>query len=259
MSGAQHIARPRVPLDAARFGGTMGRMKVIIVGASGMVGQGVLRECLLDPGVQRVLVVGRRPLDAVPRGTTREKLVERVVPDLTDLSAIEGELAGYDACFFALGVTSVGMTEEAYRKVTYDITAAFAAALARQSPASTFVFVSGAGTDATEKSPTMWARVKGAAENVVAKAGFKAAYMFRPGIIQPRHGIVSRTAAYNVLYILLWPVVMLIRLLSPGSITSTDRVGRAMLAAARGGAPKTILGNADINALAASSPAPKIG
>jgi uncharacterized protein YbjT (DUF2867 family) len=227
-------------------------MKVIVVGASGMVGQGVLRECLLDPEVERVLVVARRPLDAVPRGTTRDKLAERVASDMTDLSALEGDLAGYDACFFCLGVTSVGMAEDAYRKVTYDITQAFARTLARLNPGMTFVFVSGRGTDSTEKGPTMWARVKGAAENVVAAAGFKAAYMFRPGIIQPRHGITSRTPAYKVLYVLLWPVVMLMKLFSPGSITSTDRVGRAMLAAAKRGAPKTILESPDINALAAS-------
>jgi uncharacterized protein YbjT (DUF2867 family) len=230
-------------------------MKVLVVGASGMVGQGELRECLLDPGVERVLVVGRRLLDHVPRGTTRDKLVERVVADMTDLSAIEADLAGLDACFFCLGVTSVGMTEDAYRKVTYDITAAFANTLARVSPGLTFVFVSGRNTDSTEKGPTMWARVKGAAENVVARAGFKAAYMFRPGIIQPRHGIVSRTTAYRVLYVLLWPLVVLMRMLSPQSVTTTDRVGRAMLVAARRGAPKTILENGDINALAASSPA----
>jgi uncharacterized protein YbjT (DUF2867 family) len=226
-------------------------MKIIVVGASGMVGQGVLRECLLDPEVERVLTVGRRPLGAVPAGTTRDKLVDRVVPDLTDLSAIEGELAGYDACFFCLGVTSVGMTEEAYRKVTYDITAAFAKVLARLNPGMTFVFVSGRGTDATEKGPTMWARVKGAAENVVASAGFRATYMFRPGIIQPMHGIVSRTKAYRVLYVLLFPLVLLMKALAPNTITTTERVGRAMLVAAKRGAPKKLLENGDINALAA--------
>jgi len=212
-----------------------------------------LRECLLDPEVERVLVVGRRPLGAVPRGTTRDKLVDRVVPDLTNLSSIEGELAGYDACFFCVGVTSVGMTEEAYRKVTYDITAAFAGVLARLNPSMTFVFVSGAGTDTTEKGPTMWARVKGAAENVVAKAGFKAAYMFRPGLIQPLHGIVSRTFAYRLSYALLFPLVALLRWLFPAAITTTERIGRAMLEAAKRGAPKAILGNRDINALVASS------
>jgi uncharacterized protein YbjT (DUF2867 family) len=220
-------------------------MKVILVGASGMVGQGVLRECLLDPDVERVLAVGRRPL-----GRTEAKLVDRVVPDLTDLSAIEGDLAGYDACFFCLGVTSVGMTEDAYRKVTYDITAAFAKVLARLNPGMTFVFVSGANTDSTAKGPVMWARVKGAAESVVREAGFKAAYMFRPGLIQPLHGITSRTRAYRLAYTLLWPLVVLLRWLMPRSVTTTENVGRAMLEAARRGAPKTLLENADINDLA---------
>ena len=220
-------------------------MRVIVVGASGMVGQGVLRECLLDRDVERVLVVGRRAL-----GQTDAKLVEKTVSDLTDLSSVEGELAGYDACFFCLGVTSVGMTEEQYRKVTYDITAAFVKVLARQSPGLTFVFVSGRGTDSTEKGNVMWARVKGAAENLVLGAGFKAAYMFRPGVIQPLHGIRSRTAAYRVLYTLFSPAFALTKLVSPKSITTTEVVGRAMLEAARHGAPKTHLENADINALA---------
>jgi uncharacterized protein YbjT (DUF2867 family) len=221
-------------------------MKIIVVGASGMVGQGVLRECLLDPEVERVLVVGRRPLGREPHG----KLVERVVPDLTDLSAIEGDLAGLDACFFCLGVTSAGLKENAYRKVTYDLTVAFADALGKQSPGLTFVFVSGRGTDETEKGSVMWARVKGAAENYVRRAGFKAAYMFRPGIIEPMHGIVSRTRAYRVLYVVLRPLVALIKLFFPASITTTERVGRAMLVAAKRGAPKEILENPDINALA---------
>jgi uncharacterized protein YbjT (DUF2867 family) len=226
-------------------------MKVIVVGATGMVGQGVLRECLLDPGVERVLVVGRRSL-----GQSDAKLLERVVPDLTDLAAIEGELAGYDACFFCLGVTSVGLKEDQYRKVTYDITAAFVRSLARQSPGLTFVFVSGRGTDSTEKGPVMWARVKGAAENLVLQGGFKAAYMFRPGVIQPLHGIRSRTRAYRVLYTLFSPVFALMKIVSPSSIATTETIGRAMLVAARGGASKTILENADINDLAGSSSGP---
>lgn len=227
-------------------------MKVIVIGATGMVGQGALRECLLDADVERVLVVGRRALAGVPKGATRDKLVERVVPDLTDLSAIEGDLAGYDACFFCLGVTSAGMKEEAYRRVTYDLTVAIGGVLARLNPGMTFVFVSGRGTDSTEKGGVMWARVKGAAENAILKMGFKAAYMFRPGIIEPKHGIVSRTAAYRFLYVVLWPVVLLVKLLAPNSVTTTERVGRAMLVAARRGAPKTFLENGDINALAAS-------
>jgi uncharacterized protein YbjT (DUF2867 family) len=224
-------------------------MKILVVGASGMVGQGVLRECLLDPEVERVLVVVRRTLGRAPDA----KLVERVVPDLTNLSAIEADLVGLDACFFCLGVTSAGLTEEAYRKVTYDLTVAFADALAKTSPSLTFVFVSGRGTDDSEKGSIMWARVKGAAENHVRRAGFKAAYMFRPGIIEPLHGIVSRTRAYRVLYVLLKPLVALIKLFWPASITTTERVGRAMLIAAKRGAPKPILENPDINALAEGS------
>jgi uncharacterized protein YbjT (DUF2867 family) len=220
-------------------------MKVLVVGASGMVGQGVLRECLLDPEVERVLVVGRRPLGRDPHA----KLVERVVPDLTNLSAIGADLAGLDACFFCLGVTSAGLQEDAYRKVTYDITVAFVDALAKASPGLTFVFVSGRGTDDTEKGTVMWARVKGAAENYVKKAGFKATYMFRPSVIEPLHGIVSRTRAYRVLYVVLRPLVALIKLFFPASITTTERVGRAMLVAAKRGAPKAILENPDINAL----------
>jgi uncharacterized protein YbjT (DUF2867 family) len=224
-------------------------MKVVLFGATGMVGQGVLRECLLDPDVEKVLVVGRRTIGS--SGKTDAKLVERVVPDLTDLSSIEADLAGYDACFFCLGVTSVGLTEDAYRKVTLDISVAAGRALARQSPGLTFVFVSGRGTDGTEKGPTMWARVKGAAENAILGMGFKAAYMFRPGIIEPKHGIKSRTPAYNVLYVLLRPLVWLIGRLAPDSITTTERVGRAMLVAAKRGAPQKYLENKDINSLAA--------
>jgi uncharacterized protein YbjT (DUF2867 family) len=228
-------------------------MKVIVVGASGMVGQGVLRECSLDPEVERVLVVGRR---ALATGHRDAKLVERVVPDLTNLSAIEGDLAGWDACFYCLGVTSAGMTEEAYRKVTFDITAAFSNVLPRLNPGMTFVLVSGAGTDSTERGRVMWARVKGAAENVVLKAGFKAAYMFRPGLIQPLHGITSRTAVYRFLLKWLAPVVALSRLLFPAAVTTTENVGRAMLEAAKRGAPKTHLENRDINALALAASAP---
>ena len=230
-------------------------MKVIVVGASGMVGQGVLRECLLDADVERVLVVGRRAL-----GQTDPKLVERVVPELTDLSAIEADLQGYGACFFCLGVTSVGLTEEAYRKVTYDITAAFVKALAPSAAGMTFVFVSGRGTDGTEKGKVMWARVKGAAENLVLGAGFQAAYAFRPGVIQPLHGIRSRTPAYRILYAAFSPVFGAMKLLSPQSIVTTETMGRAMLEAARRGAPQKLLENRDINALVASrSAAPPAG
>jgi len=151
-------------------------MKIMLFGATGMVGQGVLRECLVDCDVTRVLCVGRKPT-----GQQHPKLSELVVPDMTDYSAVEDKLSGFDACFFCLGVSSVGMTETDYRRITYDLTLAAAQPLARLNPQMTFIYVSGAGTDSTERGSTMWARVKGATENALMRLPFRAAYMFRPG------------------------------------------------------------------------------
>src|SRR5882672_558045 len=161
-------------------------MKVILFGASGMVGQGVLRECLLDRDVEKILAIGRSA-SAQPHG----KLVERVLADLTDLSSLQAELSGYGACFFCLGTSAVGMTEADYRRVTYDLTLSVARTLAAASPGMTFIYVSGSGTDSTGRGRSMWARVKGETENALLRLPFKAAYMFRPGLIQPLHGIVS--------------------------------------------------------------------
>ena len=163
-------------------------MKVILFGATGMVGQGVLRECLLDAGVESVLAVGRSPT-----GQRHAKLREIVHDDFLDYSAIESELTGYDACFFCLGVSSVGMNEERYRHLTYDITLAAARTLAKLNPQMVFVYVTGRGTNSTEHGSLMWARVKGKTENDLLKLPFKAAYMFRPAGIQPLHGIRSKT------------------------------------------------------------------
>jgi uncharacterized protein YbjT (DUF2867 family) len=219
-------------------------MKAILFGASGMVGQGVLRECLLDSDVERVLVVGRGSL-----GQKDAKLGELVLPDLFALSAAEPELTGWDACFFCLGASSAGMTEAAYRRVTYDLTLSVATTLARLNPAMTFVYVSGTGTDSTEHGRTMWARVKGATENALLRLPFKAAYMFRPGVIQPLHGIVSKTSSYRILYTLMAPLLPLLKATLPRYVTTTEQVGRAMLRVARDGAPKRILESVDINAL----------
>jgi uncharacterized protein YbjT (DUF2867 family) len=220
-------------------------MKIILFGATGMVGQGVLRECLADRGVTGVLCVVRGPT-----GQTHDKLRELVHPDFTDFSSVESELTGYDACFFCLGVSSVGMTEEAYGRVTYDITMAAATTLARRTPGMTFVYVSGAGTDSTEKGRSMWARVKGKTENALLALPFKAAYMFRPGFIQPMHGIVSKTKLYRAAYAVTAPLYPLWKRILPDSISTTELVGRAMLAVARHGAPKTLLENRDINTVA---------
>jgi len=220
-------------------------MRVIIFGATGMVGQSVLRECLLDEGVKGVLSIGRSKT-----GQQHDKLREIVHRDLTDYASIADELAGYDACFFCLGVSSSGMTAEDYRRVTHDTAVAAGRALVAASPSMTFVFVSGAGTDA--KSKTMWARVKGEAENAILAMPFTGKYAFRPGLIRPMHGITSRTRSYRVLYAVIRPIVPLLDALFPSYVTTTERVGRAMLNVARKGFSKPILENADINAAAAS-------
>jgi uncharacterized protein YbjT (DUF2867 family) len=222
-------------------------MKVIIFGATGMVGQAALRECLLDPDVERVLTVGRSAT-----GRKHEKLRELVHADLTDYSRIAGELAEYDACFFCLGISSAGMSEADYRRVTVDIAVAAGRALAQSNPGMTFIFVSGTGADETGKSRTMWARVKGEAENATLALPFKGAYAFRPAFIRPMHGITSRTRSYRVLYASTWPFVPLAMALFPRHVTTTEKIGRAMLSVARHGAPKRTLDTADINAAAAA-------
>mgnify|MGYP003575188793 CR=1 FL=1 len=219
-------------------------MDVVIFGATGMVGQGVLRECLLDPDVKRVVTIVRSAT-----GQQHPKLEEIVHADLLDLSPIESRLSGLDACFYCLGVTSTGMTEEAYTRVTYDMTVVAAATLSRLNPQMTFVFVSGAGTDSTERGRIMWARVKGRAENALQRFPFKAAYIFRPGVIQPMHGIRSRTKAYQLFYTIAGPVIPLLKRMFPKLITSTQQIGRAMLVLAKQGGPKTIYESADINRL----------
>jgi len=220
-------------------------MNVILFGATGMVGQGVLRECLAAPDVTRVLAVGR-----LPTGQHHEKLLELVIADLVDLGSHEAELAGFDACFFCLGVSSAGMGEADYRRVTKDLTLAVAGLLARVDPGMTFIYVSGAGTDSSERGRTMWARVKGETENALLRLPFRAAYMFRPAYIQPVHGVRSRTRWYALLYAALGPLYPVWKTLFPRWVTTTERVGRAMLVAARRGAPGPVLENGDINALA---------
>jgi uncharacterized protein YbjT (DUF2867 family) len=219
-------------------------MKIILFGATGMVGQGVLRECLLDPGVETVLSVGRSPT-----GQHHAKLREIVHDNFLDYSAIESQLAGFDAGFFCLGVSSVGMGEERYRNLTYDITLAAATTLARLNPGMVFIYVTGAGTDSTEQGRVMWARVKGKTENDLLKLPFKAAYMFRPGAIQPLHGARSKTAWVQAVYAASWPLWSVLRRLSPRLVTSTEQIGRAMIRVAREGYPRKVLEMEDINSL----------
>jgi uncharacterized protein YbjT (DUF2867 family) len=211
-----------------------------------MVGQGVLRECLLDPEVTQVLSVVRSP-----SGKSHPKLRELVHRDFFDFSSVASEFAGYEACFFCLGATSAGKSEVEYSRITYDITLAAAEPLARLNPGMTFVFVSGAGSDSTEQGRTMWARVKGRAENALLRMPLET-YVFRPGLIQAMHGIESRTALYRIPYKVLGPFVPWLRRRFPRYVTTTEQIGRAMLAVAKRGAPKRILESEDINALPSS-------
>ncbi len=219
-------------------------MRVLILGASGMVGQGVLRECLLAADVTDVVSVGRSPLEFADK-----KLRSVVVADLFSFDVDPENLSDVDACFYCLGVSSTGMSAEAYQRVTLDLTLAVADALAAHSPDPTFIYVSGAGTSETGRM--RWARVKGRTERELI-ARFPKAYMFRPGIIQPLHGVRSRTRLYRVLYTVATPLVGLLRRISPRLIVTTEEVGKAMLAVARHGAPTKYLENADIAALARS-------
>jgi uncharacterized protein YbjT (DUF2867 family) len=217
-------------------------MKVILFGATGMVGQGVLRECLLDPDVQEILSIVR-----TPSGQQHKKLRELVQADFFDFSAIESQISGFDTCFFCLGVSSAGMTEAEYRRVTYDITMAAAHTLVKLNPSMTFMFVSGAGTDSTGSGRSMWARVKGQTENALLRLPFKAAYMFRPAVIVPPHGIRSKTRLYRVTYAVAAPLLRLLSPWLPKYMTTGEQIGRAMIGTAKHGSAKSVLESADIN------------
>ena len=218
-------------------------MRVLLFGASGMVGAGVLRECLRDDRVSAVVAVGRSPL-----GRTHPKLREVPHADLFDLSAVADQLAGVDACFFCVGVSSAGMRADEYRRLTYDLTTAVAEVVAERSPGTTFVYVSGAGTSA--RSRQNWARVKAATETALAAMPLRT-WFFRPGYIQPLHGITSRTRLYSALYRVVGPLYPVLRRLVPDHVTTTEAVGRAMISVAADGWPHQALTNADVNAAAA--------
>lgn len=219
-------------------------MRVLLFGATGMVGQGVLRECLLAADVQEVVAVGRTPL-------TQEhgKLHQVLHGDMLDFQPLENLLQGFDACFFCLGVSSAGMNEVKYTHLTYDLTLVAASTLARLNPQMTFIYVSGAGTDSSEAGKSMWARVKGKTENDLLKLPFRAAYMFRPGAIQPLHGVRSKTAWVQAIYVAAAPLLSWLSRVAPKYVTTTEQMGRAMISVARDGYPKPVLESEDINRL----------
>ena len=221
-------------------------MKVVVFGASGMVGAGVLLECVEDPRVQSVLVVGRSR-----SGIAHPKVREILHQDFFDYTPITAEFADCDACFFCLGVSSVGMNEDAYRHLTYDLTISAAAAMVSVNSRLTFCYVSGAGTDSTERGRLMWARIKGRTENALLAMPFKSAFMFRPGFIQPLKGVRSK-AWYQILYGLIGPLSALLVKRFPRYATTTEMMGRAMIQVAAAGYPKRILESEDINRLGAA-------
>ena len=223
-------------------------MKVLVFGATGMVGQGVLRECLRDQEVELAVTVGR-----TATGARDAKLREIVHGDLSSYAGIERELTGFDACFFCLAVSSSGMKEAEYERVTYGLTLAAAEMLSRVNPGMTFIYVSGAGTDSSERGRIMWARVKGRTENALLRLPLKA-FMFRPGLIEPLDGIQSKTAVYRVFYKLGGPLLPVLRWALPNQVVTTREIGRAMLAVARRGYEKRILEAKDIRAVVRGEP-----
>jgi hypothetical protein len=217
-------------------------INAIITGTTGMVGKAVLLECLEHPKVNSVLVINRKSI-----GMKHPKLKEIIHADFFDLTPIANQLKGYNACFFCLGVSSMGLNEAEYHKYTYDLTIHFAEVIASVNPTMTFNYVSGAGTDSTEKGKVMWARVKGKTENKVSTM-FKSVYLFRPGAILPEKGVKSKVKTYNVLYVLMKPFFPLLRKMN--SITTSSRVGQAMINSVLKGYEQQHLENTDINLLA---------
>jgi uncharacterized protein YbjT (DUF2867 family) len=223
-------------------------MNIVLFGATGMVGQGVLRECLLSPDVSSVLAIGRSPLPQ-----QHPKLRSLVHADLHNYESISADLKEIDAAYFCLGITSAGMSEPDYTRITYDITLAAANALAALNSRLTFIYISGVGADSTENGRTMWARVRGKTENALLRLPIHA-YILRPGVIIPLHGIQSRTTLYRVLYSLTSPIFPLLQRLFPKQILTTEEVGQAMLKLTKSSWPKKILEPPDVHALLNSQP-----
>jgi uncharacterized protein YbjT (DUF2867 family) len=217
------------------------KIKAIITGATGMVGEGVLHECLQHPDVEQVLVINRKPA-----GVSHPKLREIIHSNFFDLSPIEKQLTGYNACFFCLGVSSVGMKEAEYRRLTYDLTLRVAELLAKLNPDMTFGYISGAATDSTEQGRSMWARVKGATENALMRLPFKKAYMFRPGFLRATKGL-RNTLSYYKYVAWLYPIG---RALYPAGFSTLQELGLAMIKSVSLGYEKPILEVKDIVALA---------
>lgn len=219
-------------------------MKAIILGSTGMIGKSVLIECLESEEFTKVLVINRQPVN-----TAHQKLKEIIQHDFFDLSTVRDQLGGFDVCFFCMGISSVGMSEEQYRKITFDLTLNFARTLLSVNPDAVFCYVSGAGTDGTEKGRIMWARIKGMTENALLKLPFKDAYMFRPGYIQPLKGVKAKSALVNVMYVVFKPLYYTLKPFR-GMVTDSVSLARAMMRVATSGYNKKVVEMKDINFLA---------
>ena len=223
-------------------------MKVLLFGATGMVGAGTLLECLADSRVTSVLAVTRSPT-----GRTHPKLREVLHADFFNYESLRDDFAACDVCFFCLGVSSIGLKEADYTRLTYDLTMAAARVMAQVNPKMTFCYVSGVGTDSSERGRTMWARVKGRTENALLGLPFKAAFMFRPGYIQPIGDVQSKTGWVQTAYDILAPFYPLVHRLLPDNTTTTAILGRAMIQVALGGHSKSIVYSRDMNSLATAT------
>ena len=223
-------------------------MHILLTGASGMVGQSALAACRQEPRVTRVTALVRKRL-----GVAGGKVHELVCPDLFEIATVANQLGTPDACLFCAGVSSIGMSEAEYRRARYDLTLAVAMVLVRLNPAMHFLYVSGAGTDSTEKGRSMWARVKGRTENALTGLGFAGVALFRPGYIQPLNGVRSRVGWYNALYAVLKPLYPFVKRAAGKYATDTDTLGRAMLAAVQAGVPTAVYESSDINRIGALS------
>lgn len=220
-------------------------MKIIITGATGMVGKGVLLECLDHPRIEQVLTIGRTSL-----GIQHPKLIEVINRNFLDYSPIKISLKGYDACYLCMGVSAGGLTEQKYQELTYNYTLALARTLLEQNPEIICTYVSGEGTDSSEKGSTMWARVKGRTENDLLNLGFKHAYMFRPGGIIPLRGIKSKTKTYQFIYTYFMWLIKLIKFIAPNAVVNTTQIGLAMIKITEDGYDKKIIRPIDIIRLA---------
>ena len=221
-------------------------MKVVILGSTGMVGKGVLLECLEDSRIEKVLLINRQSCQV-----SNEKITEVLHSDFLNMSNLSASLAGFDACFFCMGITSAGMDEKGYSKITYELTRQFAEIFIRANPDSIFCYVSGAGTDSSEKGRIMWARVKGKTENTILAMPFKKAFMFRPGYIHPMKGVKSKTGWYNMFYVVLKPLYFLLKP-AKAYVTDSATLGKAMINTAINGYDKNIIESVDINILGRS-------